>query len=415
MQSPNAYRGANHRIVKQRNRATIFQAIRALSPIARAQLARRTGLNAATVTKIVDELIAAELVAETGYGTARIGRKPIHLQVNPSARFTLGIDITRSSITGAIVDLSGTIVECIKEAAGPWPTNDAFLAMLTGMIERLLARLAPRGHASVIGIGIGAPGSLSFHSGRFLTPPSYGTWDDLAVRTTIEGRFNLPTRIDNNGNTSALAELWFGAGQRMDNFVLLNISTGVRAALVLDGDLYRGEHDFAGNLGHIPINAHGPRCVCGNYGCLETHVAVPRVLGAVRAALAIGEPSAVRTMMRDEDDLTLDTLLAAARIGDALALRVMDDVARALTVGIVTIVHALDPQMILIGREMAKAGDLLLDPVRDAVRQRISPALRDVVRIEVSTLADGPVIGAATLALREFFHAPLTHSNALTA
>jgi len=415
VQSVNAFLGANHSIVKQRNRAIIFRAIRAFGPVARVELARRTGLNAATVTNIVDELIAARLVGETGYGLSRVGRKPIFLEVNSSARFTLGVDIARAAITGAIVDLGGGIVECINESAGPWLTSETVVSTVNHLIARLLARLSPAARAAVTGIGIGAPGPLSLRSGRFLAPPSFGAWDDLALQAEVEARFHLPTRVDNNGNTSALAELWFGAGQGVENFVLLNLGTGVGAGLVLDGDLYRGDHDLAGELGHVGINVDGPRCACGNYGCLEMYVSVPRVLASVRAALSTGEPSVVRELLDARGEVTVAALIVAARGEDPLATRVFADVARYLAAGIVTIAHAFDPHLILIGRELASAGDLLLDPVRAEVRRRVFPVLRDGVRIEVAALPDAPVIGAATLALREFFHAPLSHSNAVVA
>ncbi|MHB8645437.1 MAG: ROK family protein [Thermomicrobiales bacterium] len=415
MQSIHPYHGANHRIVKQRNRAMIFQAIRALGPVARADLARRTGLNAATITNIVDELLAAELVHETGQGLSRIGRKPISLEVNPSARLTVGIDLARAAITGGIVDLSGTIVDSINEPAGPWLSSEIIFSTVEGVIERLLRRLTSAERAAVVGIGIGAPGPLSIRSGRFLGPPSFGMWDDLALQAAVEERFHLPTRVDNNGNTSALAELWFGAGQGVENFVLLNLGTGVGAGLVLDGDLYRGDHDLAGELGHLSINADGPRCACGNYGCLEMYVSVPRVLAAVHAALATGEPSALRAMRDAHGNVSTALLIAAARSGDPLAVRVFADTAHALAAGIASIIHAFDPQMILIGRELAQAGEVLLAPVRAEVQRRVFPALQESVCIEVAALPDAPVIGAATLALREFFHAPLADRGAVVA
>ena len=142
---------------------------------------------------------------------------------------------------------------------------------------------------------------------------------------------------------------------------------------------------------------------------------MPRVLASVRAALSTGEPSVVRELLDARGDVTVAALIVAARGEDPLATRVFADVARYLAAGIVTIAHAFDPHLILIGRELASAGDLLLDPVRAEVRRRVFPVLQDGIRIEVAALPDAPVIGAATLALREFFHAPLSHRNAVVA
>lgn len=280
-------------------------------------------------------------------------------------------------------------------------------------VAHILATCAPAQRAAIIGIGIGVVGPFSVRSRRFLSPPSFGAWQNLALGERISGEFGIPTYVDNNGNTSALAELWFGAGQGVDHFVLLSIGAGVGAGLVLDGDLYRGDHDLAGELGHISVNADGPRCVCGNYGCLEMYVAVPRILEAVTRALAAGTPSSLHLRMHSGERITLDHVLDAARANDALAARVLAETTRMLAVGIVNIIHSFDPRLVLIARGLGAAGDFVLDPVRAEVRHRVFPVLADLVRIEAAALPDAPVIGAATLALREFFHAPLVHADTL--
>lgn len=411
MRAANTYAGANHRSVKRSNRATIFRAIRALGPLARVDLARQTQLNPGTVTNIVDELIAAGLVSETGQAASRIGRRPVNLAINPAARYAVGVDLARAAVTGAVIDLAGGERARVAAPAGPW-TSETVLAAARETIADLLGRLSPAERTAVVGIGIGAPGPLSIRSGRFLAPPSFGTWQELALRDEIARHFGLPTFVDNNANTSALAELWFGAGQGVANFVLLTLGVGVGAGIVVDGDLYRGEHDVAGEFGHISINADGPRCACGNAGCLELYVSVPRVLAAARAALATGEPSALRPALGPGGDLTYAALVAAVEAGDPLASRVFADAARYLAAGLVTIINALDPAAVLLGRQLVDAGDLLLDPVRAEVRRRVFPAQRDSVRIEPAALQDAPVIGAATLALREFFQAPLAQVTA---
>lgn len=406
-ESQYAYVGVNHSGVRQGNRAAIFRAIRALGPIARIDLARQSGLNPGTVTNIVDELIAAGLVSEAGQGPSRVGRRPVYLAVNARARYAIGVDIARDAIGGALIDLSGRAVARARGVHGPWPNGAIVAESVAAIVAELLNSLDAAERPSVVGIGIGAPGPLSIRSGRFLAPPTFGTWGDIALRDVIGERFRVPTYVDNNANTSTLAELWFGAGQGVSHFVLLTLGTGVGAGLVLDGELYRGEHDLAGELGHLSIQFDGPRCACGNYGCLELYVAVPRILAALRAALDAGEPSALRDAASGGGGLTLDAAIAAAKAGDRLAGRVFDDVARYLATGLVTIANTFDPQLILLGRDLARADDLLLDPVRAIVAGRVFPALRDSLRIEIAALPDAPAVGAATLALREFFHAPL--------
>lgn len=409
------YAGTNHRGVKLSNRAAVFRAIHAIGPIARVDLARQTGLNPGTVTNIVDDLISGGLVRETGFRSSpRAGRRPVFLAIQPTARYAIGVDLARNAITGALVDLSGQSVRRIVEPADmPWRDEFA-LSRAHRVIERLLDPLTRTERDRVVGIGIGAPSPVSIRTGQYLDSQSYAAWQAFELPHELERRLGFPTYVDNNANTSALAELWFGAGQGVDNFVLLNLGPGVGSGLVLDGDLYRGNHDLAGEVGHISVNLDGPRCVCGNAGCLETYASVPRVLASVRSALADGAYSTIRADGDgDGDGPTIEQVISALHEADPLAERVFGAVARHLAAGVVNLVYMLDPQLILIGRELSTAGDALLEPVRAEVRQRIFPALRDTIRIELAGVADAPVVGAATLALRELFEAPLGRPAAL--
>ncbi|MGW0228157.1 ROK family protein [Actinopolymorpha singaporensis] len=401
MRLANGYSGANHRSVKQSNRAAIFRAIHRMGPIARVDLARETGLNPATVSHIVEELIASGLASETGVRSPqRAGRRPISLEINPTAGFAVGLDLARHTITGALVDLSGVVHARVEEEAdSPWREETA-VPIGSRVVERLLRPLTSSQRDRVVGVGMGIPGPVSIRTGNYLAPRSFDSWRPVALAAELERRWHLPTFVDNNANTSALAALWFGAGQGAQNFVLLNLGVGVGTGLVLDGDVYRGNHDLAGEAGHLSVDLDGPRCACGNNGCLETYVSVPRVLQAVRSGSPRGRKGRAA-------DVTLPEAVTALHAGDPHVVDVFADVARHLAAGIVTIIYTLDPELILLGRELSAAGDALVVPVREEVRRRIFPAMRDTVRIEVSNLVDAPTIGAATLALREIFQAPL--------
>ncbi|MEJ7839042.1 MAG: ROK family transcriptional regulator [Thermomicrobiales bacterium] len=407
-----AFSGANHQSVSRSNRSVIFRALHALAPISRIELARESGLNPGTVTNIVEELIGSGLVQETVRAdnaldiAKRVGRRRILLQVKADSRYAIGIDLARNTISGAVIDLSGQIVASVSEPTGELVSRSAIRQVLH-VIEQLVQHIPADARRRVVGVGVGAPGALSIRSGTFQPPPSYGSWEGIDLRKDIQGASGFDTTIDNNGNTSALAELWFGAGAGLSNFVLLNLGTGVGAGFVLDGDLYRGEHDLAAEIGHVSIAMDGARCACGNYGCLEMFVSVPRVLAAAQAALQAGEPTSLRNPDQSAAPITLDRFLKAVAGGDSLANRVMSDTARYLAAGIVNIINMLDPEAVFIGRELARAGDVLLDPVREEVKRRVLPVLRPTVRIEASTLDSAPVIGAGILALQNFFDAPL--------
>lgn len=415
MPSGREYVGANHQSVRRSNRAMLFRAVHALGPITRVDLAKRTGLNAGTVSNIVDELLAAGLARETGFrSSGRAGRRAVYLQVDPSARYAVGVDLARNAVTGALVDLSGALKDRIVEpSAGPY-RGELALPTARLVVDRLLDNLTPDERETVVGIGIGVPSPVSTSSGRYLSPQTFDSWQSFDITEDLERAHRLPVYVDNNANTSALAELWFGAGQGIDNFVLLTLGTGIGTGLVFDGDLYRGNHGLAGEAGHMSINLDGPRCACGNFGCLEMYASVPRVLASIQAALSTGEPSVLGDAAVDNGgELTIAMAISALQQADPLAVRVFADVARHLAAGIVNIIYTLDPQLVLIGRELSTADEALLEPVRAEVRRRVFSALRGSIQVETVALPAAPVIGAGTLALREYFLAPLGRQHAL--
>lgn len=399
------YAGTNHAVVKRGNQAVLFRAIRELAPIARADLARTTGLNDKTVATVVEELIAQQLVRTTGYRPTRgAGRPAMELEVNPAGRFAIGVDLTRGMATCALVDMSGRVHERItRPVPSPWlgehilPTARSLVA---GVEESLATALRER----IVGIGIGAPNPLGMRDGHYWTFDATGTgrWQDLGAAKDIEATFGLPTYLEQNANTSALAELWFGAGQRIENFVLLNLGVGFGAGLVLNGDLFRGANHSAGEIARMSVSVDGMPGGAAREEYLSDYVSTSAILKALRARLAAGEAS----VLRDVPDLSLDDAISALKRSDPLAVKVFGEVARHLGAVIANIIRLVDPQLVLIGRELADAGDTLLDQIRSIVMERLAPSGRESLRIEVADVADAAVVGAATLPLRQFFRDP---------
>ena len=398
--------GANHPAVRRNNRAVIFRAIYELAPVARVDLARETGLNDKTITNIVDELLAQGLARETGYrATPQAGRRAMELAVDATARMAIGVDCTRREMTACLVDLAGNIHHTVTaKAPDPW-----LLPKIVPAVRRLVRRLRRSADAvtgdRIVGVGIGLPHLLRTDGDQYLAfdnvSPDTGSWQEFATRDELAAAFELPTYVDHHSNTGALAELWFGSGRLVDNFVLLNLGVGVSASLVINGDLYRGGHDSAGEIKQMTLDLN----TWPQGGSPVDYIATDVIIDRFAAAIAAGEQTSLATSPKP----TIPEIITAAQDGDPLAVRILDEVARDTAAVIGNIVGLLDPDRVLIGRELALAGDAFLDPVRDHLAARLSAANRDRVRIEAAGVEGAPAIGAATLALREFFRAPLDH------
>lgn len=391
------------------NSAAVLDVIQRRRGISRAELATVTGLTQAAISKIVADLIAIRLVEEEGQSVSAGGRPPVRLTINAEAAHVIGIDLARSGIQGVLVDLSGQIHHRLADDSRLAQAADITLERLATMIGELLSWARAR-RWRVAGIGIGAPGPLNARDGIILAPPNFPLWRNVPIRQIIEERFGLPVWLDNDANAQALAEGRFGAGQAFSSFIYIAVGTGVGAGIIINGALHRGVHNVEGELGHITVEVAGPRCGCGNRGCLELYTSTPAIVATAAAALARSEHSLLSELTAGRlDQITIHAIAEAARAGDKLALRVLEQVAVYLGVGVVNAINLFGPETVIFGREVIQAcGELLLGPIRATVAERCFATAAERVQIVPAKLGeDAPIIGAACLVLEDLFRAPL--------
>lgn len=390
--------GAGLAEVRRHNRALVLRTIRERPAVSRVELARLTNLSGPTISAVVSELRDARLVREDGLGRSTGGRRATSLRIVEDAGYILAVDLARHRTRVAITDLNAAILYQVSA-----PTNDAAdawanLRWLEDLIGAVLAgQLGQAGsYTHLFGIGVGAPGPLRTTTGTILAPTNLGHWHNLPLRSALEKRFGVPVRVDNDANACALAQRWLGAGRGLRDFVYVAAGSGIGAGIVIDGELYRGAHDLAGEIGHATVEATGPLCPCGNLGCLELYT-------TLRATLARW-PAAPRPVTPANEITGIAMLIAAARGGDDVARQALTTSAHYLALGVVNAINSYDPQVVFIGRELAAAGDLVIGPIREAVARRAFVATGRTTVVEHDALGEGaPLLGAACLVLRELF------------
>jgi len=394
--------------VRASNRAGVLEAIRLNPGISRAELTSITGLTQAAISKIVGELLAMGLVLEAGLVTSRGGRPRVRLVINPDAYYVVGVDLARTHIRAAVVDLTGSVKHSRTVASSLLHTDDITSVRLLDLLHQLLDEFGPC-RTQIVGIGVGAPGPLSAREGVILAPPNFTGWRNVPLKQIVEDRFHLPVWIENDAKACALAEGWYGQGRTFEQFIYIGVGTGVGAGVMLNGALHRGADGLAGELGHTTVDIHGPRCSCGNEGCLELYTSAVALVTAALAALEAGEPSLIRNLAPGgAEDVDVAVIAQAARLGDPLALRLIDQVVRYLGTAVVNVINLYNPEAVFLGREVVQvAGDLLLEPIRALVAQRVFSVAAQRVEILAATLGDDePLIGAACLVLEELFSKP---------
>ena len=393
----------NRDLIRAINRSIILNTIKTIGPVARAEVARQTGLSPATVTAITADLIDEELIFEKQTGDSSGGRRPILLAINPGGRYVAGIKLMEDQAVGALTDLEATIItrQTVALPANPAAAGhepEVILAALARMVDGLLAQAAvPR--SRLLGVGLGLAGIVDSERGLLRQSPYMG-WTDLPVRDLLQAKVNVPVYIDNDVNTLTLAEKWFGAGQDVDDFLTITVGRGIGMGIVVNRQFYRGGRGGAGEFGHTVVDPDGPLCDCGKRGCLETFVGDPGLVRMANAAL-------------DRPVASVDELLGRAEAGDEPAQAVFGRAGAILGRAVANLVNIFDPQRIIISGEGARVGKWLFDPMCAAVDQHAMPALRSDVRISIEPWGDDAwARGAASLVLRELFESPVHQETA---
>jgi predicted NBD/HSP70 family sugar kinase len=380
-------------LLRKVNQSAILDVIREQGPISRSDVARRLDLSPATVTRIVNALLANQLVKECGSSYTRSGRRPVLLEFNPHANLIIGVYIHRNMI-GAVSNLNGNILE---RRVVPSVAGEAGVDCLIELI-RELHRLSTVYGAPVRGVGIGAPSVVAYQEGVVVWAPSLG-WRNLSLKARLEEAIGLPVFVENEVNLIALGESWRGAGRDVDNLVCLSLGPGIGAGIVLNGQLYRGSHGAAGEVGYILPGIVYLGCTYAEYGCLESLAGDTGIVRRASERIATGEPSTLRDATAACcSSLTVEQILSAARQGDALAQSVVNETADYLALVIANTVCVLDPDRIVISGDLVEFADMFVSRIQSKLCGAV-PLVPDIVVSQLKM--DAAVLGALAIALFE--------------
>ncbi|MGZ8378254.1 MAG: ROK family protein [Gemmatirosa sp.] len=321
-------------------------------------------------------------------------------------RFVIGVDLGGTNIVvGAMPEDGSREIGVRSQPTQSEQGPDAVVDRICEMIEAVIADTQAAegvGREAFLGVGVGAPGPLDRERGVVVVAPNLG-WKNLPLRALIAERVGLDATLDNDANCATLGEWWTGAARGGRNVVGITIGTGIGGGLILDGRLYHGASDVAGEIGHTTIDSNGRRCKCGNYGCLEAYTSGPNIALRAREALESGERSILPDLVGGQLELiTAATVYEASERGDALAREVVRDTARFLGAGIANLLNVFNPDVVVIAGGVTQAGEALFEPLRAEVRRRAFKPAVDACRIVPGTLpGTAGVVGAVATFLQQ--------------
>lgn len=315
-------------------------------------------------------------------------------------KYIVGVDLGGTSIKVGVVPYDGGRVLGMRSM----PTNSDHGAkfVVDRMVEMIRGSMGDATREENIpddgfmGIGLGSPGPLDRKTGTVIETPNLG-WRNFPLRDLISNSIGLEAELDNDANCATIGEWWMGAGQGVHTLVGVTLGTGIGGGIVLDGRVFHGVADVAGEVGHMTIDSTGRKCKCGNYGCLEAYASGPAIAARAIEGLETGDTSILPSLVNDDlSRITAQTVYEAIVAGDLYAKEVMRETARFLGAGLANLINILNPGMVVISGGVTQAGEHLFEPLRTQIRRRAFRHAEESCQI-VSTTLEGKagVIGAA--------------------
>lgn len=325
---------------------------------------------------------------------------------DPSVAHVIGIDLGGSHVSAAVVDAEGRLVGIGERNVDRTRPPQEVLATATGAAREALERsgLAADG---IRAVGFSLPGTLRPREGLCLFSTELN-WEDIRVRDPIEQAFPGRVVLVNEIEATTLGERWFGAGRDVDNFVCVDIGSGIGGGVVIHGQMYRGDSDSAGEVGHVTVDPDGPQCTCGSQGCLDTLASGPAIGRMAAESLRLGAQSVLAEWMADGTAIGAEQVFRAAREGDALAIKIWEKVGRYLGLASATLITVINPRRLIFGGRVSQAFEFFAPTLKEEVRRRARMVPRDFTDIVASPLgARAALMGTAAAALLEIGVEPM--------
>ncbi len=393
--------GQSKKGVKLQNQTVALKLVATHPGISRVDIAKITGLTKMTIGNLVSEMIDLGFIEEDAphlavNGNGAVGRNPIALKIAQNSPCVLGVSIKRGIYQFILADLAGNLIDQLaRETAAPLSAHE-----LVAIVKDGLDALSRRTQRRLLGVGVASIGPVNAVDGVILDPANFHGIRNIPIVDIVRKHTGLPAFLISDGNAGALAEKTFGLGRDLDNYLFLHIRYGIGAGLVLENKLYTGPYGQSGEIGHTTINFAGPKCDCGNTGCLELYANVDVMRNHIRA-LAPLHPGA---RIADRPDPTLPEIIDAANSGDNLALSALDHFCDYLAHAVVNTIVLLDVRHIIADFRSTVPGTALETLLTAKMSYSVHKHQFNELRIMRSAFnGQAPLLGAAAVIANKVF------------
>jgi len=379
---------------------SVLEAVFWLHGPSRDALSAQLAMSKTRANALVAGLIEQGWLDEVGPRASSGGRRAETLQLHRGLGVLLGVDLGATSVEVAVLSPELQVLarhgEAIDVRVGP----GLVLSRMRALMREVLASAGAKAK-QVIGIGIGVPGPVDFAQGHLVEPPLMPRWDSYSIRDDLRADYAAPVWVDNDVNLMALGELW-RLKRSLTNFLVIKVGTGIGCGVVCHGEVYRGANGSAGDVGHICVDPDGPRCHCGNLGCVEIMAAGPAIARQATEAAQTGASPMLAERLAQQGELTPEDVGLASRAGDAASNTIVQGAGTTIGRMLASVVNFFNPSHVFVGGGVTRIGPLFLASLRQSVYQRSLALSTRHLEIQYTPLGDqSGLIGAGVLAMQE--------------
>ncbi|MFJ7727815.1 ROK family protein [Neobacillus sp. NPDC097160] len=389
-------------LAKRMNSIKVLDFIRKKGKITKAELADEAKLTFAAISNIINDLLKNEMIKECGEGISSGGRKPILYELHSEALYVVGIDISvDEKVRFGLFTFNTVLVNeiCIKSPTIKGP--DEYIQIIKEGLKTLIEQEAID-YQKIVGIGVSIPGPINSITGEVISPPNLPLWRQVPLKRILEKELQIPVKVEKDANLSALGEKWFGAGKEAENLVYLFVGEGIGSGVILNGMLVNHKGFGIGEIGHCSIDSFGPRCNCGNYGCLELKASGLAIVKRVKEGLQLGYKT--RYPYPAIEQISFSDILDAIESKDPFTIKAVEEAANYLGIGLTNVINYFNPDLIIIGGKLPEKYEKMIELSATIARNRAIEVFQKGLTIIPGKLKEkSTLMGAAALILADIF------------
>jgi len=403
----------NHDVMKKENILSVLRCIIEHGPISKRSVKEITGLSWGSVSAISNELVKNKIIDESKVYDGHIGRTPLVLDICHDNYLIIGLNFNLDSITGVLMDIKHNVI-CTIDRKLTEMDRDNVINQAFYLIDTIYNKY-DSDKSKIIGIGIAMQASVDSAKGISNYTPYYSNWDNVPIVNILKQKYDIPVFLDHIPNCRALCERWMGSAKGISNYLFIAISMGIGMSIIINGEIYKGSNGNAGEIGHITMVPDGKKCVCGNYGCLETLVSVRSIIERAVEGVLSGKDKILEKILDNNPitDIDIAMLYKAVNMGDKYCSAIFDEMAVYLGIAISNIINLFNPELIIIGGELSQYESLFVSKLKETVEKRTwKSSVKDIL---VSGLTGNTgAIGAGLILVQKIFDGELELNMKIT-